>query len=499
MSKEKDFIGWYESNLEKLTERMKEGETPSFYAPCCAKTYHEFDEELVDSIDKVVKDKASVTVDTAYYRYTMNVSEKGMFLDIRKNYQVRLPRYGWRKDGHPSPSPCGEIIKFSLWFTNDQKVLMKTEHIKKDHWIGKGWFPATLKRVYLLLGDSLFPKLLHYYAQSNGYMFLNDVLTDFDEGHYLSTITFDDAIAYHNREEYVSAKYKRIAPLKMNFNKTNINLSYLLEKVIPSVPEDDYGLLSQIRSLDFFKLKSITQIKDYKTAFFKFYYLYYKDYINSEWFCDEPHFADGTDGAYEDMYYECYLDKERGYDEIAEINNAENEIVAKQAITLIEDYIRLMMVNGKRIPLRYSLKRIAKEHDNLATYHSRKQYLSCIDRDMKVPKNSKFNALRDILPKDFEWIKTRTRLADESVMQSHCVYSYAGDIKSDKCAIYSYLDEEGKYGKPSTRYTIEFAVSRKRYVIRQMQKAYNHGGSTSLAKEIENLIKSSNEERLKTA
>jgi hypothetical protein len=187
--------------------------------------------------------------------------------------------------------------------------------------------------------------------------------------------------------------------------------------------------------------------------------------------------------------------------DIYDINRTERMdlIPITNAFAIAKDYkIKLNWEDSKTKS--YSYTKVFKNGKYLfsATYNQYKS-LSYIDRDMKVPKNSKFNALRDILPKDFEWIKTRTRLADESVMQSHCVYSYAGDIKSDKCAIYSYLDEEGKYGKPSTRYTIEFAVSRKGYVIRQMQKAHNHGGSTSLAKEIKNLIKNSNEGQLKTA
>lgn len=78
---------------------------------------------------------------------------------------------------------------------------------------------------------------------------------------------------------------------------------------------------------------------------------------------------------------------------------------------------------------------------------------------VKITKETKFKLLRKILPPEFEWIKTRKRLIEETVMQHHCVWSYADKINKDKCQIYSYVDEDGK------RYTLEFVIKRKNMFV----------------------------------
>lgn len=43
--------------------------------------------------------------------------------------------------------------------------------------------------------------------------------------------------------------------------------------------------------------------------------------------------------------------------------------------------------------------------------------------------NTRYNNLRNLLPKKFEWLMTEERLALESEMQGNCVVSYANKVK----------------------------------------------------------------------
>lgn len=75
-------------------------------------------------------------------------------------------------------------------------------------------------------------------------------------------------------------------------------------------------------------------------------------------------------------------------------------------------------------------------------------------------------------------------------MQHHCVWSYANKITKDKCAIYSYIDREGKFNKEgvSKRYTIEFNYENGRYIVNQVQGQYDKINCSSLNKWLKDLL-----------
>ena len=84
-----------------------------------------------------------------------------------------------------------------------------------------------------------------------------------------------------------------------------------------------------------------------------------------------------------------------------------------------------------------------------------------------------YTKLRKLLPKEFEWIKTKKRLLKESEIQHHCVWTYGGKINADKSAIYSFV-----YAPENKRYTIEFVYGNNgEYKIWQMQSCCNKGHS----------------------
>ena len=102
--------------------------------------------------------------------------------------------------------------------------------------------------------------------------------------------------------------------------------------------------------------------------------------------------------------------------------------------------------------------------------------------NFKAPKKSRFDNLKEILPKDYEWIKTRKRLAAETTMMHHCVWSYYDKIQKDESAIYSlwYNDQP---------YTAEFVLNKKgKYSLRQLYGKYDYPAPPELRQDIENII-----------
>ena len=69
---------------------------------------------------------------------------------------------------------------------------------------------------------------------------------------------------------------------------------------------------------------------------------------------------------------------------------------------------------------------MVEEHDKLSN-RLREQKTPVI----KIPKDSRFKKLK--LPKEFEEIKTKKRIIEESRIQHHCVWSYADKINHDEC------------------------------------------------------------------
>lgn len=125
-----------------------------------------------------------------------------------------------------------------------------------------------------------------------------------------------------------------------------------------------------------------------------------------------------------------------------------------------------------------SIKKVKEAHDEL----SEKNYMKRTP-GVKITKESKFKLLRKILPPEFEWIKTRKRLIEETVMQHHCVWSYADKINKDRCQIYSYVDEDGK------RYTLEFVIRKGKYVCVQMRGLANSEPPESFRTLVKEILK----------
>jgi hypothetical protein len=152
------------------------------------------------------------------------------------------------------------------------------------------------------------------------------------------------------------------------------------------------------------------------------------------------------------------------------------------------DYVQMERQSKHKIRLDIrSEEHLINLHDNTA----RTADYRTNTRDVNIPENSKFNRLRELLPEEFEWIKTRKRLIMEADLQHHCVWSYAGKISGDRCAIYSYVDHNAAYAVDHTarRYTIEFCINREgKYYVEQVQGRYDTVNANGMKGYIQSIL-----------
>ena len=86
----------------------------------------------------------------------------------------------------------------------------------------------------------------------------------------------------------------------------------------------------------------------------------------------------------------------------------------------IDDYVRLCLQTKTKVQLNLSsIKRIVELHDELINAKKNREMPT-----IHIPKNTVYTKLRKLLPKEFEWIKTKKRLLKESEIQHHCVWTY---------------------------------------------------------------------------
>lgn len=322
-----------------------------------------------------------------------------------------------------------------------------------------------------------------------------DISRDFEITN-LFPIKFNDLYKYHTKNELMKDMYGLAKDLPINYNKININLSYLIVKSYNYVNDRSKKILIQLKDKDNSILKLVNrcitkswQRLTYKRKVFFFLQSIIIYTINEK-----------TDlGKTRKKYIEENLNfiAENILD--AEFNEFE-ENCADDMVIQVGDYVNMCIYSNKRVKPKVDLSisniHTLIEKDNDVSWLSRKSGT----KPVKVPKDSVFNDLRKILPKEFEWIKNRKRLILETELQHHCVWSYADKISSDMCAIYSYVDKDGSKslcndGKPK-RYTIEFNFNKQdgTYYVVQVQGKYDAVNSSDVQNYIYKIL---NEKQLK--
>ena len=315
----------------------------------------------------------------------------------------------------------------------------------------------------------LIRELLSYYQERN--LFVKDVVSDCSQYCFLPMLV-SDLQEYHNKSEFITKKYKVASTINVNWNKRNLNVSYLIIKAWPKVmggisrnillQQSDVGLLPED-----YRGTLNDRIVEFLTN------------VIVEKVCEQQRKASESGKSRSEAY------KEELFAEVGnnflddEINTYINSRIMDNRY-LIElrrmahDYVNMCISSKQKVRLDVnSFQQAVNLHDEINTADN---YYRLHTAPVKVPKYSKFNGLRKMLPDDFEWIKTRKRLIVETELQHHCVWSYAQKITDDFCAIYSFVDKKGQHTKDKKpkRYTIEFMIDDKgKYYIEQVQGKYD--------------------------
>ena len=276
------------------------------------------------------------------------------------------------------------------------------------------------KKINLTVVNSIY----EYFSKEH--MLFKDIHRESSKDLIFLPIKINDIWNYNSKLEMLKGCIKSVE-LPNTMNKFDLQSSYLLAKCKKYVSDKEWQKLYILNgNINFSKkLKIHEQITNC-------FYLYYK--------------------------IKCEQNGELTEDEIGYINDY---------IYMIWEYSK-----PKIFDLRLNnIESIKKAHDKAV----KEMYISKTP-NIKINKNSKFKNLN--LGEEFELIKTRKRLIEETINQSHCIWSRGVDINNDDCMVYSTV-YNGK------RYTLEISVSRKSFYLREIRGFANSSAPAELIDIIE--------------
>lgn len=324
--------------------------------------------------------------------------------------------------------------------------------------------PLSCKTIYSLAKQCKpFKKFIIAYLEhiSSDCPIAKDLLRELvdTETEWVLPISLQEILQYHNKQDLFMNKYKIAQDLRINYNKLSFSLSYIIIKTYPYLDTKSREVLVNIRDESLMEddpsrqMNNYIKLRGYKAKISTFIWRYYNSILQG-------------------------------------LNESNDD--GKKNQIILQDYLQMAFELKEKISLRYrSIKKLDDEHDRLAQEIMKKTYKKS---KLKIPKNSKFNNLRTILPQEFEWIKSKNRLFWEGKIQDHCVFAYINEITKDHCAIYSYTDNTGEYtkiwkGKP-VHYTIafEYNARTKHYGIQQVQGYKNCVDTEKMEKYIQYLL-----------
>lgn len=282
-----------------------------------------------------------------------------------------------------------------------------------------------------------FIKIYLNYLYDNKIYFAKDILNALKQSPIYLPIPLSELLTFKNWSHFFNEKYQGKSILKKyNFNKHHPNYSYIALKSCKKLTNDGINCLQQAQELPLEDLKRIFKEKNNNRKIEIFLY-----YIISRHF-KEP--IDDDCEISDSIYMAFYLKQKIPLNRLKT-----NSSVQKYHDKLTQDFILKKMKSRK-----YALK---------------------------IKKDSKFNDLRKILPPEFEWIKNKKRLIQETVIQHHCVATYNELINKDVCTIYSTVYK-------SKRYTMEFRKEKKKFYLHQVQGKYNAENTAEIRKYVESIL-----------
>lgn len=392
------------------------------------------------SIQKVVDLdlKCYTVIELPYYEISFDLHRNGYINISISNYSSTVISYSEGSTGEENNTPHYHIYGldknydiYKLTITPDGKLYDGHRNIK----------PLSLKKMYRFLKNPFFKEFMEIFAGYKDLPLWNDIIKDCQEiNNCFIPVMFNDLYKYGNKSDLLKDTYKNADSLRINYNKVNINLSYMIIKTKSFITNDSIGILQNIRDIslvrdNFVPFVSGKKIK-YPVAKFIANYFYSKGYKH------------------------------------------EHEL---------SDYFRWCLGDNRKINLNHSEARLLEEHDH---------YLVNADYDeiykktsnIKIPQKSRFDIIYKYMPAEFERIKTRKRIASEAAVQSNCVWTYADYINKDVCCVFSFYDKDALYDNESKRYTIEIQRNEAGFWAKQVKSSHNREGSKKIHEYINNLL-----------
>lgn len=357
------------------------------------------------------------------YAITINASYKKLSFNVGYNYaiNIRLATYPHCLIKDKKCFPQGKAIENHLVIFPGNRFYLE----KKK---GGQLIPLSVSRLAVLLEEySVFPEFEGVFETVFKQIenpFAKDIWNYIKNHNVVPSWPLNELLECHTWKEFFYKKYKKAKDVPISYNKQNPTLSYMILKALEKVEKDsEKVVLTYGFSVPEEKIEGRT-LSDKIISFL------------------------------------VALHEEK--------NKGKKILEWMDYYNTIHDYISMGIRYHQKICLtKQSKAKILNEHDLMA-----EKTVDKLTVQLHVEKKkSKFWRLRQLLPKEFEWITSSNRLVKEGRIQHNCVASYVWHIKDDNCAVYSYIS-----AKENTRYTIEFRQKPDgSYFIQQMHRPCNKG------------------------
>ena len=303
-------------------------------------------------------------------------------------------------------------------------------------------------------------QLFTYFGEELNKPILKDVgKTILKNGCFLPELSYQELLLCHTPKEVIKKHIKLEDGINLNFNKYDLNTSWVILKMLPYIDERNYNIL-----LNFYKI-GITNFLSFSMFFegfneIKTILLFVKNYyFRNAWIKTNPF----------KFYYSRYY-----------------------LLQDFDDYFYQSVNLNYKVRLDLTFMKFLQLHDEISRTYRNKSNVNFV----KIIKdNSKFNFLENQLlsTTNIKRIKTDTDLYEEGENQYNCVFSRLDEIVNDKIAIFHWyfnnesitiqfsksqngefcLDEmRAKYNKNCTMESIEH-INRRLKDINSMQKNLN--------------------------
>ena len=441
-------------------------------------------------------------VDTPAWTIAIDISTNMFVSIVYKEYNeiLVMPQYGYYDNLWSVTRETYATKTVNIFITPDGKIFRRHERAGESKVI-----PLTIVEVlHYMNKDNFFGEvikwIINYFGEKNG--FVHDVIKDCQEVQCVMPLTLNDVLDCYNKNHFFKTKYKSSYGMSVNWNKKNINLSYMIIKAYPKI-EDGVGRRALLQINDKSLVENLDCCKklDYKTMNF-ISNVIKKSVIEAEKRANAKKLEKSLNELKQEISTEIGTGLLEGEFDGWMANRVEEELNLNAIGRDVFDYVRMCFLSKKKVRIDVkSVSQLTNMHDAVAHGNGGNHYRQNTGT-VTIPKDTKFKHLREILPDDFEWIKSRKRLILETELQHHCVWSYAGKITSDRCAIYSFVDSNAEHaddGKPK-RYTIEFDVDNKgKYGIVQVQGRYDRVHTEEMRKYIQKILDDGQKEELKAS